>query len=170
VLKRVTLALILGVVLAAIVGAAAAFQDRGSIRGTVYEDRNRDGKCVGTGEPVLEGIPIKFVSDDGRYEVFLQSGSNGTYGLVAAGFGTWTVSAVPPTGYVVTSENPRKAFLGSEQLLVLGVDFCLAKGSAGTVLPRSGAVVAPALALAGFAGAGLFVFGVGLQWRRRRSA
>ncbi|MEI2609233.1 MAG: hypothetical protein V9G20_11450 [Candidatus Promineifilaceae bacterium] len=29
----------------------------------------------------------------------LESGADGTYGLVAAGLGTWKVSAIPPAGY-----------------------------------------------------------------------
>lgn len=168
-MKKVAALVLVALVLSVVVGTAAAFQDRGSIRGTVYEDKNRDGKCTGTGDPILKDIPIKFVSDDGKYTVFLQSGANGTYGLVAAGFGTWTVSAEPPSGYVVTSKSPQKVFLGSNQLLALGVDFCVAKGTAGTVLPESGAAVAPIVVLVAGIGASMMLAGAGFEWRKRAS-
>lgn len=170
--KRIILIVVVALILLLATGVVSAYQSNGSIRGTVYQDLNADGRCVGTGEPVLVGTPIKFVSDDGKTTLYLQSGDNGTYGLVAAGYGTWTVSADPNNEWVVTSQNPIKAFLGSEQLLVLGVDFCLAKVGTvppGTVLPESGAAIAPVLLAVMSAGAGLAVSGIGLEIRRRRS-
>ncbi|MCI0396358.1 MAG: hypothetical protein L0332_12745 [Chloroflexi bacterium] len=159
-------------------GSPPAAQDgtvRGSIRGTIYDDQNGDGKCIGTGEPVLAGIPIQFVSNDGATTVYLQSGSNGTYGLVAAGLGRWTVKAEPPAGMVVTSKSPLEALLTEEQRLVLGVDFCVAKGTArpgglpgGAVLPVAGAAVAPSLVWSALIGAGFVATGLGLEWRRRQ--
>ena len=100
---------------------------KGSIRGTVYDDLNADGAC--SSEPALAGVPIKFVSDQGD-TVFLQSGANGTYGLVAAGLGTWTVTAEPGAGMIVTSQNPLQVFLGEDNTLALNVNFCIADGSA----------------------------------------
>jgi hypothetical protein len=151
---------------------------RGSIRGTVYNDANADGVCAG--EPVLAGVPLKFVSNRGDTSVYLQSGENGTYGLVAAGLGTWTVTAEPGAGMIVTSKNPLQAFIGEgdHDNLVLGVDFCVAKGSgsgqsgsgSGTViLPTAGAGVAPALAVAGFSGLSLILAGAGVEFNRRRN-
>lgn len=153
---------------------------RGSIRGTVYDDQNADGVCAG--DPILAGVPIKFVSDRGDTTVYLQSGENGTYGLVAAGLGTWTVTAEPGAGMIVTSKNPLQAFIGEESNLVLGVDFCIAKGSAsgesgsgqsggtGTViLPTAGAAVAPSLVIAGFSGLSLILAGAGFEFSRRRN-
>lgn len=156
---------------------------RGSIRGTVYNDANADGVCAG--EPVLAGVPLKFVSDRGDYSVYLQSGENGTYGLVAAGLGTWTVTAEPGAGMIVTSKNPLQAFIGEgeHENLVLGVDFCVAKGTTsgnsgsgqsgsgtGTViLPTAGAEVAPALVVAGFSGLSLILAGAGVEFNRRRN-
>lgn len=142
----------------------------GSIRGTLYEDRNGDGKCA-AGDPILAGIPIQFVSDDGQTTVYLQSGSNGTYGLVAAGYGTWKVTADPPAPWVVTSAKTINAFLGSEQKLVLNVDFCLANINnvrAPIALPQSGASASSAGYLtAVLLGLGLFGAGFAL-WRTRR--
>lgn len=171
--KKIVMLVIIALLLTLAVGAVSAQASNGSIRGTVYQDLNGDGLCVDTGEPTLAGTPIKFVSNDGKTTLYLQSGENGTYGLVAAGYGTWTVAAEPNNEWVVTSLNPIQVFLGSEQLLVLGVDFCLAK--VGTVppqvvLPESGAAIAPVLLAAMTAGAGLAVTGIGLEIRRRRSA
>lgn len=157
---------------------------RGSIRGTVYEDLNADGRCVGTGEPALAGVTIQFVSNDGNATVYLYSGNNGTYGLVAAGLGTWTVTAQPPAGHVVTSKNPLQVFLGVEEdkQLVLGADFCIHRGTAVVVppiyippgsvtppvfLPESGTRVAPVVSGFILLGAGMVVFGLALERRRR---
>jgi hypothetical protein len=152
--------------------AALSDLSHGSIRGTVRLDTNGDGRCA-TG-PVVADIPIQFVSDDGRTTLFLRSGDNGTYGLVAAGFGTWRVSADPPAPYVVTSAKTVNAFLGENQRLALGVDFCVAdivnvRAQAPVILPQSGAPIAPPLAAAGVAGLTLLLSGLALEWRRRSS-
>lgn len=171
--KRIFIVIVIMLVLILTAGLVAAQDQNGSIRGTVYEDLNGDGLCVDKGEPVLVGVPIKFVANDGKTTLHLQSGENGTYGLVAAGFGTWTVTAEPNNEWVVTSDNPLEVFLGSEQSLVLGVDFCVAKVGTvppQTVLPESGAAIAPALLAAMTVGLGLSAAGVGLELRRRRSA
>jgi hypothetical protein len=145
----------------------------GSIRGTVRLDRNGDGRCAD--EPVLADIPIRFVSDNGATTLFLRSGENGTYGLVAAGYGTWQVSADPPAPYVVTSQKTINAFLGANQKLALGVDFCVAdianvRAQAPVILPQSGAPVAPPLAAAALTGLTLLLSGLALEWRRRSAA
>ena len=138
----------------------------GSIRGTIYNDTNGDGKCSDTGEPVLVGVPIEFISNDGQTILYLQSGSDGTYGLVAAGFGTWQVSAKPPANYAVTSAKTLSVFISEEQQLSLGNNFCLRQASGSTiipvpvVLPQSGAPAAPALWLAAMIG--LLLVGVGV--------
>ena len=147
-------------------------EPRGSIRGTVYDDKNADGQCAS--DPILAGVPIKFVSNDQQTTVYLQSGENGTYGLVAAGLGTWSVSAEPGAGMIVTSKNPLQVFIDQQSRLALGVDFCIAKGtrpSGGTgtvILPTAGAAVAPTLIVTGLSGIGLILLGFGIELRRRR--
>lgn len=169
-MKRLAIALagVLLTSLALATAAAAQGETRGSIRGTIREDKNGDGFCAG--EPAKPGIPIEFVSNDGETVVFLQSGDDGTYGLVAAGLGTWKVSARPPSDYIVTSTPTREAFLGENQRLVLGIDFCVRKASAGyVVLPDAGGT---ASALVGwlFVGGLLTVAaGAGITWRRRNA-
>ena len=139
--------------------------DRGSIRGTVYRDSNNDGNCGGTGEPALAGIPIRFQSGD--TVVYLQSGANGTYGLVAAGLGTWNVTAEPSASQgVVTSAKTVQAVLTEEQQLVLGVDFCIGTADAGpAVLPVSGAPARPGLWLDALAGLAFVAAGAALHVR-----
>lgn len=143
---------------------------RGSIRGTVYEDSNGDGKCVNTGEPILAGIPINFVSNDDQTTVRLYSGENGTFGLVAAGLGTWDVTVDPPAPWVVTSRKTVQAFLGENQRLVLGVDFCLSKtGTRPPALPAAGAVVSPVFAAAALIGLSLMGLGAAIEIQRKRN-
>jgi LysM repeat protein len=101
---------------------------RGSIRGTVYEDQNGDGKCANTGEPGLPGVTLELIN--GGNSISVISGDDGTYAPVAMGLGTWTVTVKPPSGWHVTSAHERPASLSSDQLLALGVDFCLAKDAA----------------------------------------
>lgn len=144
----------------------------GSIRGTLYKDLNGDGRC-GPGDPILAWIPIRFVSDDGETTIYLQSGENGTYGLVAAGYGTWKVSADPPAPWVVTSEKTLNVFLGVDQKLALNVDFCLADVETvqrRTFLPQAGAPWLSLLATTAMvAGLGLLAAGFGLAWRDKRN-
>lgn len=100
----------------------------GSIRGTAYLDKNGDGRCVNTGEPVHPGVPIEFVSNDGQFTTFLATGDDGTYGLVAAAYGTWTVSARPNANdFVVTSAASQSVFISAEKPLMLNIDFCVQK-------------------------------------------
>ena len=163
-----------------------------SIRGAVFLDVNLDGKCVNTGvegEVVVVGIPVEFVSGDGAHVITLTTGDDGTYGLVAVGHGTWTVTAKPDASkYVVTSTNPLKATISDDNHIETGVNFCIAGGSGANgvvvggapgiivlpvVLPESGApaqtvnvtgLLVVATAVFGLA---LIVIGAGLEWRRR---
>jgi hypothetical protein len=166
-----TIALLIGLALTLglFIGQVQA-QDNGSIRGTLYEDLNGDGRC-GPGDPILAWVPIKFVSEDGRTTVFLQSGDNGTYGLVAAGYSNWQVSADPPAPWVVTSAKTRQFLITAENPLALNVDFCLTdtdKTPVRRTLPVSGAPISAPLAGAIFLGLSLMASGLGLEWRRRR--
>lgn len=162
--KLLRISILLTMLLSLTIGIAYS-QERGSIRGTIREDKNGDGECAT--EPTIEGIRIEFVSNDGQTVVYLDSGSDGTYGLVAAGLGTWKVSASPTSGYVVTSQKTIEVFLGEEQQLALGVDFCVRSDTASpVVLPASGASASPILLLTAVLGMGLVTTGLGLEWRR----
>ena len=121
----------------------------------------------GEGEGPLSGIPIQFSSGDGTEVLYLQSGVDGTYGLVAADFGFWNVAADPSADQgVVTSPSPRGVTLTEEAPLALGVDFCIGTARAGqVVLPASGAPAAPALWLAALVGLLLLAGGAILHVR-----
>lgn len=158
-------------------GGGSTEQTGGSIRGTVYEDKNSDGKCVGQNEPALSGIVVQFVSNDGQTTVFLESGSDGSYGLVAAGLGTWSVKAIPPAGYSVSSEETRSVFLSEAQRVATGVDFCIRKGAAApgpSVLPASGSLIAAPILTMTLAGIAFIFTGAIWQvrhlWLKRRSS
>lgn len=164
-------------------GAAVAHaqddgQNRGSIRGAVYEDVNGDGVCVNTGvagENPVVGVDLEFVSSDESTVVNLYTGSDGTFGLVAAGQSIWRVTVKPDTTkWVVTSENPKYVpVLEDSGLVQTGVNFCVQRGGAGNaviILPQSGA---PAQASSGWLlvtavfGFGLFAAGAVLELKRR---
>lgn len=158
---------LIGLIILLLVPAIASAQaTSGSIKGTVYLDANADGFCVGTGDVGLKGVPLKFVSGDTT--IFLESGDDGTFGLVAAGFSTWEVAAEPTAEYVVTSENPKYATINQANPTAEGVNFCVAKvGTVPPVLPQSGATIAPIMIAALLVGAGFLIAGISIEYRRR---
>ena len=123
------LVLVLGV---AISGLAAT--PRGSIRGFVYQDVDGDGACeygVGRADLPVNGATLIFSTDDTLLTLY--SGSDGSYGLVAAGQGRWLVRAAPAASrWSVISTNPLLAEVSATgQLLHTGVNFCLRAVSSG---------------------------------------
>jgi hypothetical protein len=173
-----------------ITGTAAAFAQSsgGAILGTVYNDQNADGVCVGTGEPGLPGMVVEFVNQEAAIQTALQTNENGSYGYTAAGFGTWNVTVKPAQGWRSTAQTTRQIALTSTQPVAAGVDFCITQdaststpaapsatavpgGSGGAVtLPESGAPIAPALLIATLIGIGLLVIGGGLYFYSRRAS
>lgn len=118
--------------------AAPQERQRGTIRGAIYTDVDGDGRCAGTGvsgEVAVANVNVAFVSDSGA-RVLLHTGANGTYGLAAAGQGTWQVMAMPdPALWVVTSPNPLSVAVSNDNGLVqLNNDFCL-RAAGGTLSP-----------------------------------
>lgn len=170
-LRRTIYPLIILLLILILAGVAQA-QSSGAIRGTVYNDTNSDGVCVGTGEPVLAGVPIQLVTADGQTTVNLESGSDGTYGMVAAGFGTWNVTALPGEGLGVTSTKTHVVTISSSQPETSGADFCVAQvttssGGTATVLPESGTGLSSSLLAAAAVGLAFMMIGAGLELRRR---
>lgn len=181
-LVGLTLALLL-----AFSAAGVGAQESGSIRGAVYQDINGDGQCVNTGVPgevPIAGVDLEFVNTGGEYKLNLYSGDNGTYGLVAASFGYWRVTAMPSSGWIVTSQNPVVVVIDHDKPLALDVNFCVFQGYAmpnfpvlypvqtwPAVLPESGAAAESGggwtTAVVALFGLSLVVAGVGLEYRRR---
>lgn len=167
--KILMVLILIGVIFPAAVNAQA----NGTIRGTVYGDTNKDGFCASADEPPLPGVPVEFVfQQDGTAWTFT-SGPDGRYGLTAAQFGTWTVTAKPPTGFYVSSGNPVMVTISESQPEVDGVDFCVATvASTGPItLPGSGSIIGPPIyaAIGAAIGALLVLIGAGVEIRRRRS-
>jgi hypothetical protein len=186
--RRLSLALVSGLLLALLIAGLSQAQEplptptdvaltteqqedgaSGSIRGTVYRDANNDGLCVGTGESGLGGVPIRF--SNGSSQLYLQSGVDGTFGLVASGLGTWTVTAEPSADQgVVTSAASRTVELTEDNPLATGVDFCIGTARASSVvLPESGAPARPILWIALVAGVLLAGAGLFMLMRERRT-
>lgn len=84
-------------------------EPRGSIFGSVYLDVNGDGNCINSGvegEQPVANVNMQFTSSDATTIIPLTTGSDGTFGLVAAGESNWEVMAIPETNMIVTSQNP----------------------------------------------------------------
>jgi hypothetical protein len=169
----VSLLLVLLIIMVSSLSIASA-QTSGAIRGTVYKDLDANGVCVGTGDPVQSGIPVEFVSADGNALV-LNSGDDGSYGLVAAGLGTWQVTVKPGTGWMVTSEQTRQVTISTTNPAANNVDFCVAQVTASTetagavVLPASGALISPSLLIVGVTGLVFLAAGAVLLLKGRRA-
>ena len=192
------LSITLAIMLLSITGIAFAQQERGGIHGSVYEDVNGDGVCIDTGvagEEPVENIELEFVSSDEAVILNLVTGTDGTYGFVAAGQSNWRVTANPDsTKWVVTSEKTLYVPVFTESLIQTDVNFCVQKvdpettsdtsSSSGSststttttntnaviILPESGAAndTTSIWLLAGaIFGLGLIGFGLTLEIRRR---
>lgn len=166
----------------------------GSISGFIYEDVNRDGRCVNTGvagENPVEGLHVQFVSSDQQTVITHYSGANGDFGLYPAGQSYWEVSVLPADGWTVTSERVVYVPVYVESLNHENVNFCVTKGTnavinlpaggvatgggTGTVLlPESGASAAElaqqtnSSLLWGLFAVGIVCFVVGIYLERRR--
>ena len=150
---------------------------RGSIRGAVYEDVDGDGKCIGTGvegEGPVVGINVEFVSSDEATVVTLQTGDDGTYGLVAAGFSYWGVTVKPDENWVVTSEETIYVPVFEDSPLQTDVNFCIQNvKNVKTILPVSGGAASTMgwiTVVIGLIGISLITIGLGMEWWRRQSA
>lgn len=183
-IRRVVIGLLATLILLSFVGVigVGAQAASGTIRGTVFDDLNSNGACVGTGEPGLAGIPVEFVHESNA-KIVVQSTSNGTYSLVGIGFGTWQVTVQPGSGFVATSQQSFSVTLSSDQPEVTGIDFCVGRvtvtptatsaptatpTSASSLMPESGSGAPPTLLIVGAIGIALFALGAGIEaWRRR---
>ncbi|HRQ42005.1 MAG TPA: hypothetical protein PLD25_29145 [Chloroflexota bacterium] len=182
--KSVILLTVVGLLLLAAATVTAQSSDtQGKLAGAVYTDANGDGVCVGTGiagENPVPGVEIVFVSSDKATVVSLTTGSDGTYGLAAAGQSIWEVTARPDsTKWIVTSKNPLFVpVLPDTGLVQTDVNFCISQGSpagpnAVIVLPQSGAAanspMQTGVMVTAVLGALILLVGLALEWRRRKA-
>ena len=103
-------------------------EERGTIRGGLYEDLDGDGHCLNTtieDKIPVPGLVIHFNINGAS--ISLYSGSDGTYGLIPVGQGAWQVEALPdPDQWIVTSPNPLAALVTTENGLVqTNLYFCM---------------------------------------------
>jgi hypothetical protein len=98
---------------------------RGSLRGLVFVDENRNG-VHDEGEKGFQGAGIHFYVE-GREVVSpnLKSGDDGTYALVQAEWGDWMVTVDVPEGYVPTSPTSQ-SFHWEDLDTFAGVNFGIA--------------------------------------------
>lgn len=182
--KKVWIISVVVVLMLLITGTAAVFAQTtgGAILGTVYNDLDANGVCVGTGEPGLPGMVVEFANTEAAIQTALQTNENGSYGYTAAGFGTWNVTVKPPSGWRSTAQQTRQVTLTSTQPVAAGLDFCITQGttsggsggdgssgSGGAVtLPESGAPISQSLLITMVIGIALLAVGAGLFFYSRR--
>lgn len=175
-----TLITVIGLLLAVATVTAQSTETQGKLAGAVYTDVNGDGICVGTGvagENPVPGVEIVFVSSDKATVLSLTTGSDGTYGLAAAGQSIWEVTARPDASkWIVTSRNPLYVpVLPETGLVQTDVNFCIRQGgtNAVIVLPQSGAAATnnplqTGVAITAVSGVLILLVGAALEWRRRK--
>jgi len=112
---------------------------RGSIFGSVYLDVNGDGKCVNSGvegEQPVANVNIQFTGSNATTIIPLTTGSDGTFGLVAAGESNWEVLAIPDANRVITSQNPIYVPVYADGTLDhSNINFCIAASTSQVVNP-----------------------------------
>ncbi|MCA9936802.1 MAG: hypothetical protein H6662_08995 [Ardenticatenaceae bacterium] len=168
----VVLILLLGL-FAGVIQAQEPGQPRGTIMGVIYEDVDGDGRCVDTGvagEVPVANIDVEFVSSDEKTVLTMYSSADGAFGLYAAGFSYWKLTAKPTADWVVTSENPIYAPVDAQSPAINGLFFCVQKASQARVyLPTSGDPVGAGVLMAtAVSGLGLVFAGITLEIRRRK--
>ena len=150
--------------------AASTFAGSGSISGFVYNDVDENGICTDTNEQGQPGIPLQIINRDTNATFNSTSGSGGAYSFGGTSIGTWQVTVNPGSGWRVTSQQTRQVILTAEIASVDAVDFCIVRvpGESQTVLPESGATIAPGLRLMVLLGLFSLLIGVLLLGRARR--
>ncbi|HET7090457.1 MAG TPA: SdrD B-like domain-containing protein [Anaerolineae bacterium] len=122
-LKWITLLVIAVLALANV----AARPQATTLRGTVYNDANKNGK-LDAGETGLVDIRVEVSTPDQSFVQEYRTGSDGTYGPVLSE-GSFNVRILPPEGWSVTTRDSYSVFL-QHGTAVLGLDFGLVQGAA----------------------------------------
>ena len=107
---------------------SAQESDRGSIRGSVFQDTNGDGFCQ-DGTP-LPGASIDLELASANTKIRVSTGEDGRYSMTSAAQGTWTLNAFAVNReWGVVSQNPLQVEVSpSAGLFQTGVNFCMQQG------------------------------------------
>ena len=108
-----------------------------SVRGTVYDDANRNGQ-LDSSEKGLPGISVVLTSGD--FSHTYTTGDDGSYGPMV-GAGNWTVTLTVPEGWSPTTATTYSVSVDNNKA-VTGLDFGLKQGAAKST--SGGAASAPA--------------------------
>jgi hypothetical protein len=102
------------------------FKFRASISGTVFNDRNGDGR-QGRGEAGLSGLTVELEDDSGAMLATTTTDGKGRYSFNqfsgVSGTGNYTVVLVGPSGSAPTTANPVTILISRGGLDVDGVNF-----------------------------------------------
>jgi hypothetical protein len=164
-MKRVVTGMVvalLGLGLFAAANQAQAQTDDGRIfiGGVIHKDANGDGKC--SGEMALAGVPLELSQVNADEIFYQQSNADGQYGADGLAWGSWLVTVKPPTGYIVTSDNPLNVYIHNTETGIYNVNFCVSSpGAVTVVLPESGGSSAMPSVLTALAGLGVMLALVG---------
>ena len=123
---------VLAVAMLLALGSIAARPQSTTLRGTVFNDTNRNGKRD-PGEVHLVDIRIQVVTTDLGWSWEYRSGDDGTFGPTITQ-GSYTVRVLPPEGWSVTTSSSYTVFVAKGKA-VLGLDFGLVQGPAGAKKP-----------------------------------
>ena len=105
-----------------------AQDNNNSIRGTVFNDSNRNG-ILDAGEAGMPDVTVTVFSS-GEWSWDYHTGSNGTYGPAGLSPGYYSAQVTVPNGYAPTTATRIDGIsLGNGQTTVTGIDFGLVTGT-----------------------------------------
>jgi len=120
--RRIALALIALLALGSLGGRLQST----TLRGTVFNDANRNGKRDAGEGPVVD-IRIQVSTPDLSFVQEYRTGEDGTFGP-AVSQGTFNVKIIPPEGWTVTTQSAYTIFVKQGEA-ALGLDFGLVSGA-----------------------------------------
>lgn len=90
----------------------------GAVTGLCWQDVNQDG-VVDPGEPALSGMLLTITNQDQSIKLSTTSGADGIYRFDVLEPGLYTLTAIPPTGYELTTPASLPIFVSSGTVLSL---------------------------------------------------
>jgi len=94
------------------------FPPGGAIRGIVWEDRNVN-QGIDPGEPPLAGATLVLFDEWNREVARYDTRADGVYCFVGLGAGQYTVTALQPAGYWLTTPGTAVVYVGLEDVVTV---------------------------------------------------